>query len=140
MDNELAGMEGVMVDLIEPGRYLSKITSIQVRRNLNGEIYFATVLGRILEGEPYGEPWMDILRPDHPVPAIAKCSRRKVEELLKATGVKQIEEVKRREVGTRINILRGANVITGYWSAADPVNDPSVNSPPDGGEQAELTW
>jgi hypothetical protein len=111
-----SGMEGLMetVDLIEPGRHRSKVTSVQVRRNFNGEVYFVTVLGRILEGEHKNEPWMDILRTDHPLPPIAKSSQRKLAELLTATGVEQVEQAKGKQVVAILNVLGAENVVSGY--------------------------
>jgi hypothetical protein len=60
------------VELIPAGRYPSKVTSVQIKRDCNGEIYFVLVYGKIFTGEHRGEVWMDVLRPAHTLPVIEK--------------------------------------------------------------------
>jgi hypothetical protein len=127
------------VDLIERGRYLSRITSAQTRKDHNGEIYFALVYGRIVEGPHKGECWMDVLRPAHTIPAWEKMSKRKLDQLLRATGAEAPEQTKGRQVIVRISVRqsdRGAeNIVTGYWSPLEyPAPDIRKSTKWHGGE------
>jgi hypothetical protein len=92
------------VTLIAPGRYRSKVTSVQIKRDCNGEIYFASILGRITEGEHKGEMWMDLLRPAHAIPAIEHMDRRKLGELLSAAGVETPELAKGQQLIAHIGV------------------------------------
>jgi hypothetical protein len=128
-------------DLIPTSRYLSKITSVQVRRDYNNTVYFALVHGRIVEGERRGEFWMDILRPAHTVPVIEKMDGRKLDELLAAANVEDVLAAKGKIVGVGIGIRGDENTIVGYWPSpevSDAVQPRAT--PPASGEMAELEW
>jgi hypothetical protein len=54
--------------------------------------------------------------------------------------VESPEDAKGKQVIVGIGIRGDANTVIGYRPPADPITDPAVSNPTDGGEMADLTW